>query len=109
MFSQDDPQKLPGYDSEYSNVLRNSLVSIQFSIHDVNGLELTEYYSDVIVDDYGYDEISNIVGEDVVPYGQEYVSLFARQGKIDAYKEGKNWLTSKEAILNNFDKRKHKR
>ena len=38
--------------------------------------------------DYGYDEISNIVEEDDVPYGQEYVSLLARQEKIDAYKEG---------------------
>lgn len=59
--------------------------------------------------DYDYDEISNIVEEDDVPYGQEYVSLLARQGKIDAYKEGKNWLTSKEAILNYMDKRKRKR
>lgn len=33
------------------------------------------------------------VEENDFPYGQEYVSLLARQGKIDAYKEGKNWLT----------------
>ncbi|MBL6663659.1 MAG: Fic family protein [Flavobacteriales bacterium] len=59
--------------------------------------------------DYGYDEISNIVEEDDVPYGQEYVSLLARQGKIDAYKEGKNWLTSKEAILNYIHNRKRAR
>ena len=109
LLSQDDPQELPGYDSEYSNVLRNSLESIQFSIQDINGLEFKEYHSDVIVDDYGYDEISNIVEEDDVPYSQEYVSLLARQGKIDAYKDGKNWLTSKEAILNYMHKRKRKR
>ena len=49
------------------------------------------------------------VEENDFPYGQEYVSLLARQGIIDAYKEGKNWLTSKEAILNYIDKRKRKR
>lgn len=37
-----------------------------------------------------YDLISNIVAEDAFPYGQEYVSLLARTGKIDAYKEGRN-------------------
>tara|TARA_Y100000385_G_scaffold250974_1_gene273422 strand:+ start:484 stop:633 length:150 start_codon:yes stop_codon:yes gene_type:complete len=49
------------------------------------------------------------VKEDDVPYGQEYVSLLARQGKIDAYKEGKNWLTSKLAIHNYMNQRKRKR
>jgi Fic family protein len=57
----------------------------------------------------GYDEISNIVKEDDVPYGQEYISLLARQGKIDAYKEGKNWLTSKKAIQNYIITRKRNR
>lgn len=46
-----------------------------------------------------YQSISNIVNEPEVPYGQEYVSLLARRGKIDAFKEGKNWYTSKSAIL----------
>ena len=58
---------------------------------------------------YGYDEIANIVKEDDVPYGQEYVSLLARQGKIDAFKVGKNWLTSKLAIHNYMNQRKRKR
>jgi len=31
-------------------------------------------------------------------YGQEYISLLARQGKIDAYKEGGNWLTTIDAV-----------
>ena len=56
-----------------------------------------------------YDEISNIVKEPDVPYGQEYVSLLARQGKIDAYKEGKNWLTSKNAIQEYIIRRKRNR
>ena len=46
-----------------------------------------------------YDSISNIVQEPEIPYGQEYVSLLARQGKIDAHKEGRNWVTTKEAVL----------
>ena len=56
-----------------------------------------------------YDETSNIVKEPDVPYGQEYVSLLARQGKIDAYKEGKNWLTSKNAIQEYIIRRKRNR
>jgi len=47
-----------------------------------------------------YDTISQIVADPSIPYGQEYVSLLARKGKIDAYKEGRNWLTSKKAVLN---------
>ncbi len=56
-----------------------------------------------------YSEISNIVNEPSIPYGQEYISLLARQGKIDAYKEGRNWLTTKEAVLNYIEQRKRKR
>ena len=59
--------------------------------------------------DTNYQEISNIVKEPSVPYGQEYISLLARQGKIDAYKEGRNWLTSKQAVLNYIQGRKRKR
>ncbi|MBL6663662.1 MAG: hypothetical protein ISP71_06100 [Flavobacteriales bacterium] len=70
LLSQDDPQELPGYDSEYSNVLRNSLVSIQFSIQDINGLEFKEYHSDVIVDDYGM--INLIVGRGTYTYNDFY-------------------------------------
>jgi len=59
--------------------------------------------------DTDYKEISNLVKEDDIVYGQEYISLLARQGKIDAYKEGKNWLTSKKAILEYIKNRKRKR
>ena len=45
-----------------------------------------------------YKPISEIVSEPGAIYGQEYVSLLARSGKIDAFKEGRNWLTSKKAI-----------
>ncbi len=50
--------------------------------------------------DKDYQVISNIVEEPEIPYSQEYVSLLARQGKIDAHKEGRNWFTTKEAVLN---------
>lgn len=59
--------------------------------------------------DAGYQEISNLVKEEDVPYGQEYISLLARQGKIDAYKEGRNWLTTKEAVEEYIKNRQRKR
>ena len=56
-----------------------------------------------------YQKISDIVNEPNATYGQEYISLLARTGKIDAYKEGRNWYTSKEAIDNYIATRKRKR
>jgi Fic family protein len=56
-----------------------------------------------------YQPITNIVNEPDVPYGQEYVSLLARQGRIDAFKEGRNWLTSKEAVLSYIQHKDKKR
>jgi hypothetical protein len=41
-----------------------------------------------------------------MPYGQEYISLLARQGKIDAYKEGRNLITTREAVENYMATRK---
>ncbi|MFN4235086.1 MAG: Fic family protein [Bacteroidia bacterium] len=60
-------------------------------------------------DGYEYKPIQNIVEEEQLPYGQEYISLLARQGKIDAYKEGRNWYTSKESIKEYLANRKRKR
>ncbi|MDR6967515.1 Fic family protein [Flavobacterium arsenatis] len=59
--------------------------------------------------DKEYIEISNLVKEPDMPYGQEYISLLARQGKIDAYKEGRNWLTTREAVEDYILNRKRKR
>ncbi len=56
-----------------------------------------------------YQPISKIVNDSDVLYGQEYVSLLARQGKIDAFKEGKNWYTSKNALTSYIEKRERKR
>lgn len=63
---------------------------------------LTNTYED-------YQPISDIVSEPGFPYGQEYISLLARQGKIDAFKEGRNWLTRKEAVLEYMAGRARKR
>lgn len=59
--------------------------------------------------DTDFQKISDIVSEPGSPYGQEYVSLLARTGKIDAYKEGRNWYTTKEAIDNYIENRQRKR
>ncbi|MDO8367335.1 MAG: Fic family protein [Saprospiraceae bacterium] len=55
-----------------------------------------------------YQSISAIVTEPDFPYGQEYISLLARQGKIDAFKEGRNWLTTKEAVIEYMKLRQRK-
>lgn len=70
---------------------------------------LNIYLSILPDNDTEYKAISDIVEEPDVPYGQEYVSLLARQGKIDAHKEGRNWYTTKEAINNYIAHRKRKR
>jgi Fic family protein len=56
-----------------------------------------------------YEEISVIVSEPSMQYGQEYISLLARTGKIDAHKEGRNWFTTKKAIDDYIANRKRKR
>ncbi|MBX7180542.1 MAG: Fic family protein [Bacteroidia bacterium] len=58
--------------------------------------------------DQEYLEITNLVKEEKLPYSSEYISLLARTGKIDAYKEGRNWLTSKAAVQNYMKQRKKK-
>ena len=45
-----------------------------------------------------FQPISSIVEEINLPYGKEYLGLLIRQGKIAGYKEGKNWLTTAEAV-----------
>lgn len=33
-----------------------------------------------------------------IPFSAKYLNLLARQGKLEAHKEGRDWLTSKEAV-----------
>lgn len=56
-----------------------------------------------------YQSLQSIVEESAVPYGQEYLSLLARQGKIDAYKEGNVWYSSERAIKQYIIGRQRKR
>lgn len=75
---------------DYSKLLLIILQSVERT--------LDIYLSSISNTHEDYKPISEIVEEDSVPYGQEYVSLLARQGKIDAYKEGRNWYTTQDAI-----------
>ncbi len=86
---------------DYSKLVLLVLQALERSI-DLYLSNLNNTYDD-------YQPISIIVSEPDIPYGQEYVSLLARQGKIDAFKEGKNWYTSKVALNNYIEKRDRKR
>lgn len=43
------------------------------------------------------------------PYSEKYLNLLIRQGKIEAHKERRNWLTSIEAVQRYIKNRKRKR
>jgi Fic family protein len=43
------------------------------------------------------------------PYSEKYLNLLARQGKIEAYKEGRNWLTTFDAINRYMANRQRKK
>ena len=66
-------------------------------------------YVNALTNNDDYKPIAQIVNESQSPYGQEYISLLARRGKIDAYKENGDWYTSEEAINNYIKDRKRKR
>lgn len=56
-----------------------------------------------------FQSISDIVLEPDIPYGQEYISLLVRQGKIAGMKEGRNWKTTKNAVLQYMETRDRQR
>jgi Fic family protein len=43
------------------------------------------------------------------PYSTKYLNLLARQGKLEAHKQRRNWLTSAEAVQRYIDKRERGR
>lgn len=86
---------------DYSKLLLIVMQALERSL-DIYLGSLNNTYDD-------YQPISQIVEESKIPYGQEYLSLLARQGKIDAFKEGRNWLTSEEAIWDYIKKRDRNR
>jgi Fic family protein len=86
---------------DYSKLLLLVLQALERSL-DIYLGNFTNTYED-------YQSITDIVSEPNFPYNQEYVSLLARRGKIDAFKEGRNWLTSRAAVLQYMDLRQRKR
>lgn len=86
---------------DYAKILLLILQAVERSLNIYLG-SLNNTYED-------YQSIADIVEEPEIPYSQEYVSLLARQGKIDAFKEGRNWLTSKQAILDYIENRERQR
>jgi len=42
-------------------------------------------------------------------YSAKYLNLLIRQGKLEGHKEGRNWVTTKEAIERYINKRQRKR
>lgn len=59
--------------------------------------------------DEDYQSINDLANEPDIPYGQEYLSLLARQGKIDAYKEGRNWVSSVKSVKEYLASRERQR
>jgi len=88
-------------DGDYSKILLLTLQALERSL-DIYLSSFTNTYEN-------YQPISQIVEEEKVAYGQEYISLLARKGKIDAFKEGRNWLTSVDSIEEYHANRKRKR
>jgi Fic family protein len=43
------------------------------------------------------------------PYSAKYLNLLARTGKLEAHKEGRDWLSSKEAVQRYIDSRERKK
>lgn len=68
-----------------------------------------DIYLSIYPDAEQYMSIADVIEEVQMPYGQEYISLLARQGKIDAYKEGREWYTTSSAIKEYISTRKRKR
>ena len=86
---------------DYSKLLLLILQALERSL-DIYLSSLTNLYDD-------YSSISTIAEDPEVPYGAEYISLLVRRGKIDGFKEQRNWLTTKKAVLNYIEKRDRKR
>ncbi len=86
---------------DYSKLVLLVLQALERSI-DIYLGSLTNTYDD-------YKPISQLVNEPQMPYGMEYISLLARRGKIDAFKEGRSWLTSEKAIHEYMNLRNRKR
>lgn len=86
--------------NNYAKLLLLVLQALERSL-DIYLGHLTNTYDD-------YQPIPDIVSEPGFPYSQEYLSLLARQGRIDAFKEGRNWLTSRRAVQQYMENKQRK-
>jgi hypothetical protein len=43
------------------------------------------------------------------PYSAKYLNLLARTGKLEAHKEGRNWISTKEALERYINLRERKK
>ena len=75
---------------DYNNLLLMMYQAVERS--------LNIYISSIGGDYEDYEPTAAIAQDPAIPYGQEYLSLLARKGRIDAYKEGRAWLTTKSAV-----------
>ena len=72
------------------------------------GLEQSlDRYLNAIAPTDAYDvlPLSDIAKEPDIPYGQEYLSLLARRGELEAFKSGRVWYTTKGAVLHYMSKK----
>jgi len=44
----------------------------------------------------------------LAPYTQEYLNLLCRNGKLQAVKIARNWLTTREAVFSFLEKQEHR-
>lgn len=86
------------YYSALNNANHNNYAGLMLLIAQALERTLNIYLGALPDSDYDYMKISDLVEEESLPYGAEYISLLARRGKIDAYKEGRDWYTSAKAI-----------
>lgn len=56
-------------------------------------------------DAYDLLPLSDLAKEPEIPYGQEYLSLLARRGELEAFKSGRVWFSTKGAVLNYITKK----
>ena len=72
------------------------------------GLEQSlDRYLNAIAPTDAYDvlPLSDIAKEPDIPYGQEYLSLLARRGELEAFKSGRVWFATKGAVLHYMSKK----
>jgi Fic family protein len=86
------------YISALNNANKGDYSKLLLIIYQSVERSLNIYISSVGKDYEDYEPTGSIAKDPAVPYSQEYLSLLARRGRIDAYKEGRVWYTTKSAV-----------